>query len=142
MRPLPLVARAARLAPTTQQAHMMGDREAVPFIVPLPLADAGDRAVPQIIGFRLGKELALQHGAVVLLTDGFGRWLTARNQLMVDELMVCPPCHRPMADGLMFAPPVIGRWLMLPMVGHEKIADGWPVRKNCRWLMTIGHLRM
>jgi hypothetical protein len=29
-----------------------------------------------------------------------------------------------MADGLMFAPPAIGRWLVLPMVEHEKIADG------------------
>jgi hypothetical protein len=40
---------------------------------------------------------------------------------MFDELMVCSPGHQPMTDGLMFAPPAIGRWLMLPMVRPHPI---------------------
>jgi hypothetical protein len=45
-----------------------------------------------------------------------GRWL-----MTSDELMVCPPGHQPMTDGLMFGPPAIGRWLMLPMVRPHPI---------------------
>ena len=54
MRPLPLLACTAHLVPTTQQAQMLGDREAVPFRFQLRTAEtAGGGGASAVAVLRL-----------------------------------------------------------------------------------------
>ena len=78
MRSLPLLARAARGAPATQQAQMADYTEPLPFVVQLPPADegagGGASALPgtNIYAYRLGGALAMQHGEVVIRESALG----------------------------------------------------------------------
>ena len=135
MRPLPLLARAARGAPASQQAQMADDREAVPFVVPLPRAatanggGASARSVIHIPAYRLGRELAMQHGEVVFKESALGP-LIGKSSCTVQRLV--PLLGNTQEDVDKFR-----RWNGVKMGKVQAITDGG-ARTLCMLAGTVG----